>query len=105
MTKHSESQRRAEALMVGDEIATPGVHGVVLAKGRVRRASKDTYAVVVLLTTVQGNDYAPFRIANWYWQDDATRQGWQSYSGRGYRDLFEATEAATFAILRPKEAR
>jgi len=85
MSKHAVSQYKADTLNVGDTVSTPGMTGMVLAKGRVEPAGNASYAGVVLLTTVDGNDYEPFRIANFYFDDDSRR--WQSGNGAGFSSL------------------
>lgn len=90
MSKHDKSQRMVEALKVGDDIATPGVQGVVLAKGQIQDADDTAYTGVVLLTTVKGNDFHPFRSAVFYFDDKLDR--WQSGNGVGYMSLGGAVE-------------
>ena len=92
MSKHEESQSKVDALRVGDEIATPGIRGVVLMKGVVYSADDSRYAGLNLLTTVAGNSYQPFRSALFYYQDDDPK-GWQSGGGRGFSDLAEAVRS------------
>lgn len=94
MTKHAESQRQVENLRVLDTISSPGVTGVVLAKGRILDANQANYAGVLLLTTVENHPHTPFRIATWYFEDDAPvpwRQ-WQSGSGQNYTSLTYAVD-------------
>lgn len=93
MSKHERSQRMVEKLRVLDTVSSPGVTGMVLAKGRVMNASEDNYAGAMLLTTVQGQRLTPFRLAPWYFEDDAAFPRWQSGSGANYARLSDAVEA------------
>lgn len=88
--KHSFSQSKVEALKVLDTVATPGVRGVVLARGKTINADDTAYAGVVLLHTVEDNDFHPFRTARFYFDDDLG--GWQSGSGQTFASLTYAIE-------------
>jgi hypothetical protein len=91
MSKHAKSQKVVESLKVLDNVSTPGVTGIVLAKGPVMDAEDSAYAGVVLLTTVEGNDFHPFRTARFYFDDDYL--GWrQSGSGQTFASLTYAIE-------------